>query len=125
MSEWALAYALELVVTIPAGKVIWAKAKLAGALALPPLWVALSLYTTGRPGRLDRRVLAALLGLTVLMLMLLWTAAANGAVWRLAGPDAWVIVACSSRACSQLEPFTEDRVLSCCWRLWRHGPPTR
>ena len=55
---------------------------------MPPLWVALSLYTTGRPGRLDRRVLAALLGLTVLMLMLLWTAAANGAVWRLAGPDA-------------------------------------
>jgi diguanylate cyclase (GGDEF)-like protein len=98
MSEWALAYALELVVTSPADRVLWARAKFAGALALPPLWIALTLHCTGRAGWLDRRALAVLAVLPVLMLALVWTSPANGAAsWRSAGPDAgfWIIVACS------------------------------
>ncbi len=73
MSGWALAYALELVITDPAGKVFWTRAKLAGALALPPLWVGLSLSSTGRPGWLDRRTLAALVVLPAVLLVLAWT----------------------------------------------------
>jgi diguanylate cyclase (GGDEF)-like protein/PAS domain S-box-containing protein len=102
-SEWALAYALELAVADPAAKVFWAKAKFVGTLALPPLWFALALYHTGRAGWLNRRNLALLAILPVLMLAPVWTDAA----WRYARPDAfglleigfgfwfWVIVACS------------------------------
>ncbi|MDP8949171.1 MAG: EAL domain-containing protein [Actinomycetota bacterium] len=97
MSEWSLAYALELVAADPAVKVFWARAKLAGALALPPLWLALNLHCTGRAGWLDRRTLALLVILPILMLTLAWTNPANGVAWRYARPDAefWLIVACS------------------------------
>ncbi len=95
MSEWALAYGLELVAIGPVSEVFWARAKLLGALMLPPLWLSLTLYSTGRAGWLDRRIQAVLLILPVLMLVLAWAGPANGAAWRFAGPDAWVIVACS------------------------------
>jgi diguanylate cyclase (GGDEF)-like protein/PAS domain S-box-containing protein len=78
MSEWALAYTLELAVADPAGKVFLTKAKLVGALALPPLWLALTLYPTGRTGWLNRRYLALLAILSVFMLALVWTDVA----WR-------------------------------------------
>ncbi len=94
MSEWALTYALELVVTAPADN-FWARAKFLGALALPPLWVGLTLYSTGRAGWLDRRTLAVLVVLPVLMLGLVWTGPASGAARGFAGPEAWVTVACS------------------------------
>ena len=103
MSEWALAYALQLGIANAQAEILLAKAKLVGALSLPPLWLALALYHTGRTGWLDRRNLALLAILPVLMLALVW---ANVA-WRYARPDAsgllqvgfgfwfWVIVACS------------------------------
>jgi diguanylate cyclase (GGDEF)-like protein/PAS domain S-box-containing protein len=96
MGEWALAYALELVVE-PASKVFWARAKFAGALALPPLWLALSLHCTGRTGWFNRRTVALLVLLPMLMLALVWTNSANDVVWRYTRADAelWLIVACS------------------------------
>src|SRR5215211_4869670 len=103
MGEWALAYALELGIGDPQGKIFLAKAKLAGALSLPSLWLALALYYTGRTGWLNRLNLALLAIPPVLMLALVWT----GVAWRYARPDAfglldvsfgfwfWVIVAYS------------------------------
>jgi diguanylate cyclase (GGDEF)-like protein/PAS domain S-box-containing protein len=82
MSEWALAYALELVVAGPAARIFWAEAKYAGALALPPLWLALTLHCTGRARWLNRYTLALLVILMALMLTLVWTSPANGVAWR-------------------------------------------
>jgi diguanylate cyclase (GGDEF)-like protein/PAS domain S-box-containing protein len=86
MAEWSLAYALELAVTDPAAKVFWGRAKLAGAVALPPLWLALAFHCTGRMGWLNRRTVALLVVLPVLLLAFAWTS-----------PDAgfWFVVACS------------------------------
>jgi diguanylate cyclase (GGDEF)-like protein/PAS domain S-box-containing protein len=104
MSEWSLAYALELGVANPAGKIFWAKAKLVGALTLPSLWLAVALYHTGRVGWLNRRNLALLAIPTVFMLTLVWTDVA----WRYVRVDVsgspetlevgfgfWAIMVCS------------------------------
>jgi diguanylate cyclase (GGDEF)-like protein/PAS domain S-box-containing protein len=99
MGAWALAYALELGIVAPAARIFFAKAKLAGALSLPPLWLALALYHAGRTGWLERRNLALLAIPPVLLVALVWT----GVAWRYDSPDAfgvletrfWVIVACS------------------------------
>jgi diguanylate cyclase (GGDEF)-like protein/PAS domain S-box-containing protein len=97
MSEWSLAYALELAAADPAGRVFWARAKLAGAVALPPLWLVLTLQCTGRARWLDRRIVTSLVILPVLMLVITWTNQSSGAAGRGGEPDAgfWFIVACS------------------------------
>ncbi len=97
MSEWSLAYALELAAADPAGRIFWARAKLAGAVVLPPLWLVLTLQCTGRARWLDRRIVTSLVILPVLMLVITWTNQSSGAAGRGGGPDAgfWFIVACS------------------------------
>jgi diguanylate cyclase (GGDEF)-like protein/PAS domain S-box-containing protein len=77
MAEWSLAYALELAVADPAAKAFWGGARLAGALALPPLWLALALHCTSRTGWLNRRTVALLVALPVLILAFAWTNPAN------------------------------------------------
>jgi diguanylate cyclase (GGDEF)-like protein/PAS domain S-box-containing protein len=94
MSEWALAYALELAVAGPTARLFWAGAKYAGALALPPLWLALTLRCTGRTGWLNRYTLALLAVLPVLMLALIWTSPASDVDAR-SGAGFWLVVACS------------------------------
>lgn len=89
MSEWALAYALELAVRDPAGELFWTDVKLVGALSLPSFWLALVLYITGRTGWLDRRILALLAIPPVLMLALIWTVTPEGGF----GLWFWVVVA--------------------------------
>jgi diguanylate cyclase (GGDEF)-like protein/PAS domain S-box-containing protein len=97
MGEWALAYALELAVVEPAAKIFWARAKYAGALALPPLWLALTLHCTGRARWLNRHTLGLLVVLPILMLTLLWTNPTNGVALRNARLDAefLLVAACS------------------------------
>jgi N-terminal 7TM region of histidine kinase len=95
MSEWALAYALELVVAGPAARNLWAEAKYAGALALPPLWLALTLHCTGRARWLNRYTLALLVVLMTLMLTLIWTGPANGVAWRNARTGAELLLVVS------------------------------
>lgn len=82
MSEWALAYALELAFSDHAIKILFAKTKLVGALALPSLWLAYALYRTGRTGWLDLRNLVLLAVPPALMMALVWT----GAAWRYPRP---------------------------------------
>jgi diguanylate cyclase (GGDEF)-like protein/PAS domain S-box-containing protein len=89
MSEWALAYALEITVGDTGGGLLWANLKLVGALSLPSLWLALALYNTGRTGWLNRRNLALLAIPPVLMLGLAWT----GALENGSGPWFRVVVA--------------------------------
>ena len=94
MSGWALAYALELIVAGPVGRNLWAVAKYAGAVALPPLWLAFTLRCAGRAGWLNRPTLALLAILPVLMLALVWTRSAKALH---GGPAAefWLVGACS------------------------------
>jgi diguanylate cyclase (GGDEF)-like protein/PAS domain S-box-containing protein len=92
MSEWALAYALEIAVSDPAGKLLWANVKLVGALSLPSLWLALVLHNTGRTGWLKRRNLALLAIPPVLMLGLVLTGP-PGALESGSGHWFWVVVA--------------------------------
>ena len=101
MSEWSLAYALELGIADPAGKVFLAGVKLVGALFLPSFWLALAFFYTGRARLLKRRNLMLLAVPPVLMLALVWASAA----WRYTGSSGplgvgfgfwfWVIAACS------------------------------
>ena len=89
MSEWALAYALEIAAGDPGERLLWANVKLVGALSLPSLWLALALYNTGRTRWPNRRNLPLLAIPPVLMLGLAWTVALeNGSgLWF------WVVVA--------------------------------
>jgi signal transduction histidine kinase/PAS domain-containing protein len=89
VTEWSLAYALELGTAGLAAKLFWAKVQYLGIVTLPAAWLAFALRYTGRdrlrspgwPGRVTRHELIWLAALPLTTLLLAWTNDVHGLIW--------------------------------------------
>lgn len=88
MAQWTLCSALELSAGSLDAKLIWAKIKLAGIVALPPVALAFLLWASGRGRWVSIRSLATLLVPALVVLGDVWIRGTRGAVWSGAGIDA-------------------------------------
>ncbi len=82
VTEWLLAYALQVAGTDWATKTLWARVRYIGIVAVPLAWVAFALEYTGRTRRLTRRTLALLSIEPLTVLLLVWTNAHHNLIWK-------------------------------------------
>ena len=85
VSEWSLAYALEISVSTLAAKLFWAKMQYWGIMAVPGAWLIFVLQYIGWEEKVTRRNLALLAIEPVIVLLLVWTNGQHGLVWREVG----------------------------------------
>jgi PAS domain S-box-containing protein len=87
VSEWSLAYALELDSTDLSAKIIFDALEFFGIVTIPATWLALALCYTGREKWLTHRNLALLAVEPVITVLLVWTNGFHGLIWGDVGLD--------------------------------------
>src|SRR6266516_6758555 len=80
VSEWALAYALELVSPDLPSTLLWDNIGWLGSLSAPTLWLVFALQYTGRERWLSRPIVARLFVEPLVTLLLVWTNQFHGLV---------------------------------------------
>jgi PAS domain S-box-containing protein len=87
VTEWLLAYALELSSVELAGRLLWARVEYLGITSIPVLWLIYVLQYTGRAERLSGANIALLAIIPVATNLMVWTNDAHGLHWASVAMD--------------------------------------
>jgi diguanylate cyclase (GGDEF)-like protein len=79
---WAAGYSQELSSADTAGRLLWGKLGYLGRVVIHPAWLMFSVHYTGRRIWLERRRWALLFVIPLITVLLVWTNARHGLIWR-------------------------------------------